>query len=278
MERHRNLSKIFIKLSAFIATLGFCVFENQHLVVSEYEFNNRNISKELDGYKLVQISDFHNARFGKGNGRFLSKVKATQPDIIVITGDFVDSNHPNVNISLALANELVRIAPVYFVTGNHEYGLGDEKCEKLLSDLEDEGVNVLCSESVILEKDKGGFELIGLDERDLRDDTLGKLCANSNMDMATIVLAHEPQNLDRYAKAGPDLVLTGHAHGGQFRIPFFGGLVAPDQGFFPLYSEGRHQMFNTEMIVSRGIGNSIIPIRFLNDPEIVSVVLRSEKY
>ena len=91
----------------------------------------------------------------------------------------------------------------------------------------------------------------------------------------TVVLAHEPQYIKQYACSNVDLVLSGHAHGGQFRIPFFGGIVAPDQGFFPKYSEGIHVEQDTTMVISRGLGNSIIPLRLFNYPEIVCVELKT---
>ena len=91
----------------------------------------------------------------------------------------------------------------------------------------------------------------------------------------TILLSHRPELFDLYVDTGMDLVFSGHTHGGQFRLPFIGGLVAPNQGFFPKYDAGRFSKGNTTMIVSRGVGNSIIPIRFYNRPEIVVTMLKS---
>lgn len=102
------------------------------------------------------------------------------------------------------------------------------------------------------------------------------MCANLDSSKPQIVLAHEPQYIDNYSKAGVDLVLSGHAHGGQIRLPFIGGLVAPDQGFFPKYTAGTYKENDIVMIVSRGLGNGIILIRVFNRLEIVMVTLRKE--
>lgn len=119
--------------------------------------------------------------------------------------------------------------------------------------------------------------LIGLSDRNLADSdsTLGNILKDKGT-VFSVILAHEPQYIHNYTNAKADLVLTGHAHGGQFRLPLFGGIVAPDQGFNPAYTQGEYSMDNTNMIVNRGLGNSIIPIRLWNYPEIVCVVLGSK--
>ena len=143
------------------------------------------------------------------------------------------------------------------------------------------GVVILDDQVVEISRGDAKFRLVGLDDKSLADGTLRTLLNNaqnvahedSEKKEFTVVLAHEPQYLARYAGTGVDLVLSGHAHGGQFRLSFVGGIVAPDQGFLPEYTAGEYYMNGTEMIVSRGLGNSVIPVRLFNYPEIVCVDL-----
>lgn len=115
--------------------------------------------------------------------------------------------------------------------------------------------------------------LVGLDDRHLADETLKSLIRDCDSNCLSVVLAHEPQYIEDYSNAGADLVLSGHAHGGQFILPFIGAVVAPDQGLLPEYTEGRYDMNHTTMYVSRGLGNSVIPVRLFNRPEIVCIDL-----
>lgn len=253
------------------AVFVFCGWQNDMLTISRYSCSSAEISKELDGFTIVQISDLHNKRFGKNQRRLLKKTAALEPDIIVITGDIVDSNHTNIDKALEFAEGAADIAPTYYVTGNHERWLENCEFEELLAGLRKSGVVILDNEWVDIEKDGGHFSLIGLDDLCLDGNTLKNM--NLDDDEFNVLLAHEPQYIKEYSAANVDLALTGHAHGGQFRLPFIGGIVAPDQGFFPEYIEGKHKSGGMEMIISRGLGNSIIPVRIFNFPEIVSVEL-----
>ena len=160
-----------------------------------------------------------------------------------------------------------------FVTGNHEYWLEPSENEQMMQGILAAGACDLDDEAVCIEKGDSSFMLAGLDDQHLSDETLKNLLQEQKNELS-IVLAHEPQSLQNYANAGADLVLTGHAHGGQIRLPFVGGIVAPDQGFLPEYTSGKYNRADTEMIVSRGLGNSIIPVRLFNYPEVVCVELR----
>ena len=256
----------------FLAIIFFW-WENNALVVSEYAFEAEEISDAFDGYRIVQISDLHNKRFGKNQKGILEKIEECNPDIIVITGDLVDSNHTNIEKAMEFVEGVVKLAPVYYVTGNHEKWLGEE--EQLLEQIEQADINCLMNKTEIITVKDASIYLIGLDDANLLDDTLNGL-ASKTEDGFTLLLAHEPQNLFRYSACGMDLVLSGHAHGGQFRLPFIGGVVAPDQGFFPEYTAGFYVEGSTSMIVSRGLGNSIIPIRIFNRPEVVCVELKKK--
>lgn len=273
--------KSAIVLLIVIALLLFCNFQNKHLETTHYTYEAEQLGVDLDGYRIVQISDLHNAKFGKNNQRLVDRIRECEPDMIVLTGDLVDSNHTNVDRAVQFVDEIVKICPVYYVTGNHEYWLDTSEYENLMDGLASAGVIILDDQVVEISRGDAKFRLVGLDDKSLADGTLGTLLNNaqnvahedSEKKEFTVVLAHEPQYLARYASTGVDLVLSGHAHGGQFRLPFVGGIVAPDQGFLPEYTAGEYYMNGTEMIVSRGLGNSVIPVRLFNYPEIVCVEL-----
>lgn len=295
-ENIRSNRKKYIKsalvLLIVIALLLFCSYQNRHLETTYYTYKAEQLGADLEGYRIVQISDLHNVKFGKNNQKLVDRIRECEPDMIVLTGDLVDSNHTNVDRAVQFVDEIVKICPVYYVTGNHEYWLDTSEYENLMDGVASAGVIILDDQVVEISRGDAKFRLVGLDDRSLADGTLEALLSDEsirnnqaeqkeeiadNEDSGekelTVVLAHEPQYLARYAGTGVDLVLSGHAHGGQFRLPFVGGIVAPDQGFLPEYTAGEYYMNGTEMIVSRGLGNSVIPVRLFNYPEIVCVDL-----
>lgn len=263
--------KLAIALSIVIVIILFCNFQNKHLETTYYTYEADQLGVDLDCYRIVQISDLHNAKFGKNNQKLVDRIRECEPDMIVLTGDLVDSNHTNVDRAVQFVDEIVKICPVYYVTGNHEYWLEKSEYDELMDGLIGAGVVILDDQVVEISRGDAKFRLVGLDDKSLADGTLEALLSDEKE--FTVVLAHEPQYLARYAGTGVDLVLSGHAHGGQFRLPFVGGIVAPDQGFLPEYTAGEYYMDGTEMIVSRGLGNSVIPVRLFNYPEIVCVEL-----
>lgn len=263
--------KLAITLSIVIVIILFCNFQNKHLETTHYTYAAEQLGADLEGYRIVQISDLHNAKFGKNNQKLVGRIRECEPDMIVLTGDLVDSNHTNVDRAVQFVDEIVKICPVYYVTGNHEYWLEKSEYDELMDGLIGAGVVILDDQVVEISRGDAKFRLVGLDDKSLADGTLEALLSDEKE--LTVVLAHEPQYFARYAGTGVDLVLSGHAHGGQFRLPFVGGIVAPDQGFLPEYTAGEYYMDGTEMIVSRGLGNSVIPARLFNYPEIVCVEL-----
>lgn len=294
-SNRKKYIKSAIVLLIVIALLLFCSYQNRHLETTYYTYKAEHLDAEFDGYRIVQISDLHNAKFGKDNQKLVDRIRECEPDMIVLTGDLVDSNHTNVDRAVQFVDEIVKICSVYYVTGNHEYWLEASEYDELMSGLTGAGAVILDDQVVEISRGDAKFRLVGLDDRSLSDGTLEALFSdesighdqagqkeetadneNSEKKEFTVVLAHEPQYLARYASAGVDLVLSGHAHGGQFRLPFVGGIVAPDQGFFPEYTAGEYYMDGTEMIVSRGLGNSVIPVRLFNYPEIVCVELKTK--
>lgn len=253
--------------------LFFFRYENNHLVISSYEYRNEKITEDLNHFRIVQISDLHNASFGRNNEQLIQKVLELDPNLVVLTGDVVDSSHTDLSVAFQLIEQLTSVCPVYYVTGNHENWLSEQERTELLDGMKENGAILLENEAVLISSGNDAFYLIGLDDNHLADDTLLTLMETCEDERLSIVLAHEPQYLSRYSGAGADLVFSGHAHGGQFILPFLGPVVAPDQGFFPAYTEGAYQQGTTTMYVSRGLGNSIIPVRLFNDPEIVCIDL-----
>lgn len=276
---------ILILVVVLIGLIIWTIWGNTALEVNEYEITSNRIPEAFSGFRIAQVSDLHNAEFGEGNEKLITMLAQTDPDIIVLTGDLVDSRNTDIEIALEFARHAIIISPVYYVTGNHEARISEY--EDLKMGLEEAGVIVLENEKVILEQEGESITLIGLDDPSFREDYLfgdavsvSQSALNelrSESDEYTILLAHRPELFDTYVDASVDLVFSGHAHGGQFRLPFIGGLVAPNQGFFPKYDAGLFSEDNTTMIVSRGVGNSIIPVRFNNRPEIIVIELGSTK-
>ena len=239
-----------------------------------------DLPEAFNGYRIAHISDLHNARFGKNNEDILELLKSASPDMIAITGDMIDSDKTDVGVAVRFVTEAVKIAPCFYVTGNHEAWVNKSVYAELEEKMKAAGVTVLHDSAFSVEKDGTYVSLIGMDDTEYAarnsvmnsiDERLGTL---SSTESFTVLLSHRPELFEEYCEAGIDLVLSGHAHGGQFRLPIIGGIAAPDQGLFPKYDAGRFSDGNTTMIVSRGIGNSIIPIRFNNRPEIVLIELR----
>lgn len=279
IKNHIALSvTLFCVVIALIALVWWILWANKAL-----KLNKISISAPCE-LKIAHISDFHNAKLKNSNACLVDMIRDAKPDIIAITGDLVDSRHTNLQISIDFAKELSRIAPCYYVPGNHESRIENEY-NTLKQALTDFGVTILCDSKTTLEKNGQTFTVIGIEdpmfviEKDSVESTCevirGKLEPLSKENEGyTILLSHRPEAFEEYVSAGVDLALTGHAHGGQMQIPFIGGLIAPNQGFFPKYSEGLHQKDKTSMVISRGIGNSLCPLRVNNRPEVILIELK----
>lgn len=272
--RKIKLKKVL--LFAIVFLIPFCYFENNSLVVTNIEYVNKKIPQVFNNFKILQISDLHNKEFGKDQSYLVKHTKEIAPDIIVITGDLIDGRRTNIDIAIEYVKQAKEIAPIYFVSGNHEeYSNVYHDLEKRLEEL---GVIILDDKRQIIEKDGEELTLLGL-----KDPTFvqgastfeEKLKELKEKDYNfTILLSHRPEYINLYSNDDIDLVFSGHAHGGQVRIPFVGGLYAPGQGLFPKYTSGIYNENNTSMVVSRGLGNSVFPLRVFNRPELVVVTLK----
>ena len=271
-----------IAAAAVLSLLGWAlVWGNTALVTANVLVCSNGIPEAFDAYKIVQISDLHDAQIGENNEKLIAMTAETEPDCIVLTGDFVDSSRFHPERSLSVAESLVKIAPVYYVSGNHEAILPDEDYQALTDGLRGLGVCVLEDESAELTRGGQSIRLIGLTDIGFHPGTLEEkkdalrtaLSALLPEDEFSVTLAHRPELMDVYTECGAPLVLSGHAHGGQIRLPGIGGLIAPGQGLFPKYTEGKYEENGTTLVVSRGIGNSVLPLRVNDRPQIVVVQL-----
>ena len=259
----------------FLAFIVWMVWGNVAVTVSEYRIESEKLPSAFDGFRIAQVSDLHNDELGDGNGRLLEKLKNAEPDIIVITGDIVDRERTNLEIALDFVREACLIAPTYYVSGNHESSLSEEIFADFCAQLASVGAAVLENESVTLERNGEYISLVGISDQSFgyipsNDDLLSLRGEETDF---SILLSHRPGEFYQYANCGFDLVFSGHLHGGQFRIPFLGGLYAPSYGLFPEYDGGTYEREGSVMVVSRGVGNSSFPIRFNNPREIVLVEL-----
>ena len=284
----KNISKKRYLIAA-VAIVLLCLtiwtlWGNTALKIKEYEILSDRIPQGFDEFRIAQVSDLHNAEFGEENWKLIKMLSQTNPDIIVLTGDLIDSRQTDLDVALEFAWQAGKIARVYYVSGNHEARV--PVYEDLKIGLVKAGVVILENQKVQITREGERITLMGINDPSFQENYLfgdaegvAKQAISDLQDASdgyTILLSHRPELFDTYVDSGVDLVFSGHAHGGQFRLPFVGGLVAPNQGFFPKYDAGRFDEENTTMIVSRGVGNSIVPLRINNRPEIVVAQLKSQ--
>ncbi|MFS0644650.1 metallophosphoesterase [Siminovitchia sp. 179-K 8D1 HS] len=279
MNKKRKLIAVIL-LAGFVSL--FLYLNNHWLQTTTYRIYSERIPQPFDGLTIVQLSDLHDATFGEKQTRLVEKVKKAQPDVIFITGDIIDSNRYDLENSLDLVKGLVKITDVYYVTGNHEVAVNEvEEIDEALREL---GVHVLTNKAKTFSRDGEQLVIAGVEDPLMTGLNSPAKAVAASLDEAfkgltghpySILLSHRPEVFDVYVEKEMDLVLAGHAHGGQIRIPFIGGLIAPGQGWFPKYTAGRHERGITTMVVNRGLGNSLIPFRIFNRPEVVVVKLKS---
>ncbi len=283
----RPLNNLDGKIPALLMSvflMAFLIWQNNDVVVTKYEYVGKRLPKGFNGLKILHISDLHNKNFG---GRIFDKIKDINPDIIVITGDLIDRRRTNISVAAELVKNMAKTAPVYYASGNHEQLSG--RYSEIRDTLIGLNVNVLDNSCILLNKNGDVISVSGIIDPSVnfgnknynpkRNIVYVKSSINEAVEdkkLFNILLSHRPEYFDVYEEEEVDLVFSGHAHGGQIRIPFLGGILSPDQGFFPEYSEGMHSLGETTMVVSRGLGNSLFPFRVFNRPELVVVTLKSE--
>lgn len=276
----KKKTRLLVCAIALLTLVIWTVWSNITLDVTEYTVSDPEIPAAFDGFTIAQVSDLHNDWMGEPGGKLLIALQEAQPDMIVITGDMIDSRRTDIPAALEFAAEAVQIAPCFYVPGNHEARISEyETFKKGLLDL---GVTVLENEKRMILRSGQTISLLGVVDptsavdytKDRAEQIMDEnLASISREDGFTILLAHQPELIDIYTKHGVNLVLSGHVHGGQLRLPFVGALYAPSQGLFPKYDAGLFREGDTQMIISRGVGTSVIPLRFHNPPELVLITL-----
>ncbi|HHU23356.1 MAG TPA: metallophosphoesterase [Clostridiales bacterium] len=279
-KKSKKKTSITISVTAaLILVIAAIILDSRfRLVTTEYELLCRDLPSAFDGYRVVQLSDLHGAEFGESNIRLLKKVEEATPDIIALTGDFI-SAAADVEHLRPFLKELVKLAPVYFVSGNHDWASGS--IDKLAALLDELGIVYLRNDYVTLSR--GGESIIlagvedpngwaGMPKPDRVADTIRAEYPNSFV----LLLAHRNYWVERYPDLDVDLILCGHGHGGIVRLPVLGGLIGTNFNLLPEFDSGLYSGTHYEMLVSRGLGNSILIPRFLNNGEIVVAVLRCE--
>ena len=274
---------IAILLCLFIAFISLGLYNG--LRIQEYEVDAENIENHI---KIALITDLHSCSYGEDESALIDLLDKESPDLVMLAGDIFDDVISNDNTVFFLEN-ITKKYPCYYVTGNHEYWSGRSAFEEKMQILKNFGVIRLSAEMEILTINNETINICGVDDpdaamiasRDRNYSTLSfeeqiekvkKLSDNANY---TILLSYRPEYLDRYVTEGFDLVLSGHAHGGQWRIPgLVNGVYAPNQGWFPKYAGGKYIVDNTTMIVSRWLAKESTRIpRFYNRPEVVLIDL-----
>lgn len=263
--------------------IAWTLWGNTTLELNTYTVTSEKLPESFDGYRIAHVSDLHNAQMGEKNENLLAMLREAKPDMIAITGDIIDSRKLDMDIALDFIREAVKIAPCYYVSGNHEGRLDDYDVMK--AKMETASVTVLEDAAVQITREGQSITLLGLQDPSFhgiyKPENIEKLADTqltqlyTNKDAFTVMLFHRPSYFEVYADHGVDLVLSGHMHGGQFRLPFLGGLYTPSHGFFPDYDGGIYTQDDTTMLVSRGIGNSVVPIRFNNRPEVILIELKT---
>lgn len=270
--------KKLLKLIIFIGVVYlFLYINNNWLVTTDYVHESEKIPASFDGYRITQVTDLHDATFGENQSRLVKKVRATKPDAIFLTGDLVDSRRYDLENSLQAVRQLVEITDVYYVLGNHEVALN--LTDEIYTALNELSVHVLPNDAVQLERNGEHIVIAGVEDPLMGKEvgqSIDEALYNMDPDAFKVLLSHRPELFETYVEKEIDLVFTGHAHGGQIRLPFIGGLFAPTQGFMPKYTAGIYEQQETEMIVNRGLGNSLFPYRIFNLPEIYVVELKME--
>ena len=264
---------------------GWLLWGNSALEISEYRIFSKKLPKGFEGFRIAQISDLHNTEFGKDNEKLLNALRKVEPDIILFTGDLIDCRNLNIPVAVSFTEAAGRIAPCYFAAGNHEARIPE--LPELLLGLEGAGVTVLRNEKIQLSRNGDTITLMGVDDPTFKVDYITGDCRPVMKEALTylmkeeqnyaVLLSHRPELFHIYRDFSVDLNFSGHAHGGQFRLPFIGGIIAPNQGLFPKYDAGVFTENGCSMAVSRGLGPSIIPLRIGNRPELVVTELHREE-
>lgn len=259
-----------IAACALFFILLAAAFDTRLRVVT-YEVSTEKLT---EGLRLAVLTDLHSCAYGEGQRDLLDAVEAQAPDAVLLVGDIVDDVLPEENAWTTIS-ALAECTPCFYVTGNHEWWSGE--AERICEEMASLGVTVLRGEGELLSFPGGSVQICGIDDPDSGEsgEQLASIGSLLQEDAFTILLAHRPEEIQAYLQYPFDLILSGHAHGGQWRIPgLLNGLYAPNQGWFPQYAGGRYDFDGTTFLVSRGLARESTRVpRIFNRPEVVIVDL-----
>lgn len=280
-KRKKKIRRVIFYLLFFALLIAGAVFySNNCVTVSEYELSFSSLPASFDGYRIAQLSDIHGGgSFGERDERLLKPLADAKVNIIVLTGDLVDDDHPPESVRTLLLR-LSEIAPVYYVTGNHEWAAGYvPELERLFAEV---GVTALRNEYELLTIGSESIALAGVDDPNGWADrkTPGELkneISGQYGDIFTVLLAHRPDDINEYRAMGYSLVLSGHVHGGVVRLPWLGGLVSPSRDFFPEYSKGVYEAEDgsAPLVMSAGLAKAAGFPRLFNPLDVPIITLRA---
>lgn len=266
--------KWIVIISIVVLLVSIAIISTHYISLSTYFFDSPKLTLK-NPLRIIHLSDFHNTRFFPDNEALFDIIKKQQPHAILFSGDIIDRHNPDEEAVFKFLGSLINIAPVYFVTGNHEYYYHGS--HSFLQKLKQTDIHFLDNQIDIIEVEGQKVEIIGLsdhckikhmDRKEYMWTRMKGIMSESRSEHYSILISHKPHFFDIYRTFDIDLILAGHVHGGQIAIPAVGPIFAPDEGFFPKLASGKVEDGNTTMIINRGLGNGRIPFRFFANPEV----------
>ena len=287
MKRIISIIYRLILILVFIILLEL-IISNQFIKTTKYIITDDKVPKAFDRFKIVQLSDLHSKEFGRNNSRLLKVIDKQSPDLVVLTGDMINTLDDNYNVFYKLATDLARDYTVIYIVGNHEQNLPEENLNAIIYYLKNIGIIVLDNDKIVLERSGEKINIYGLwfnlrYYRDLTNDQTKEyyfgqeqidfILGDADKNRYSILLTHNPVYFATYSEWGANLTLAGHMHGGMIRIPFKGRLFSPEKELYPEYVAGLYENSGSKIIVNTGLGNGGLGFRFLNPPEITVITL-----
>lgn len=272
----RRKTVVLLVLTALLAA-GFLLWGNCSLQTTETALVSPALPPAFDGLRIVELADLHGRVFGRGSRRLLAAVRRAEPDLICIDGDLFDE-HTDLAMLPPLLRGLCAIAPVYYVTGNHEWRVPGLR--GILAQMRACGVTVLQDDWRVLRRGEDALIVAGTDdpcgpaERKTPAELIADIRAEAGEAAFLLLLAHRNDQLPQWSALGVQAVLAGHCHGGVVRLPFVGGLFGTDRRLFPAWDAGLYRQGETALYVSRGLGYTNVHFRLFNRPEVAVIVLR----
>lgn len=272
----RRKTAVLLVLTALLAA-GFLLWGNCSLQTTETALVSPALPPAFDGLRIVELADLHGRVFGRGSRRLLAAVRRAEPDLICIDGDLFDE-HTDLAMLPPLLRGLCAIAPVYYVTGNHEWRVPGLR--GILAQMRACGVTVLQDDWRVLRRGEDALIVAGTDdpcgpaERKTPAELIADIRAEAGEAAFLLLLTHRNDQLPQWSALGVQAVLAGHCHGGVVRLPFVGGLFGTDRRLFPAWDAGLYRQGETVLYVSRGLGYTNVHFRLFNRPEVAVIVLR----